>query len=391
MENNISIIGTDCCGCANCSNVCPQRAILMTANYEGFLYPEISDKCIDCGVCLKVCPQMMNYANERGAEGYAAISKDTDILQNASSGGVWGTIAKHFLSTNNSYICAASFVDGEVKHIITKDISEIRKCQGSKYVQSNLNGCFKIIKDYLKDDKRILFCGTPCQVAALYSFLKKRPLNLFTIDLICHGVPSPTFLKKDLEYYCKDVSRLKNVRFRWKNPRTPKFKSGFFLYIEKNNKSELYSSGFDPYFSTFMNGESFRLSCYQCKYANLHRVGDITIGDFDSWTLYPNFHPNDGKSTVIINTPLGGSLWNYVDGFFDYICIDINKEAEKNHQLQCPFDKSSIRDRIYKDVNSWTIKELRKNYAHPSTKRQRVLFMIQEYLPCIYKSLIKNL
>lgn len=391
MRKNISIIDLDCCGCLNCEKVCAKHAIKITASEEGFLYPELNNNCTECGACLKVCPQTKDFTGSLIQVAYAAISKDEQVMSKASSGGVFGTIAKHILQKKNSYVCTASFVDGEVKHIITNKLDDIKRCQGSKYVQSNIGDCIPQIKMLLKSGSLVLFCGTPCQVAALYSYLGSRHENLYTLDLICHGVPSPLFFKKNMKHYCKSFEKINDIRFRWKNPFTPNRKSSFILNIEKENGYELYSSSYDPYFASFMRGESFRQSCYQCKYSNLNRMGDITIGDFDSHNLYPEFCPEFGKSTVIINTNQGYELWKETCGLFHTLNIDLDKEAAVNHQLDHPFKKSVIRDFIYQDVKRLSFKELQKKYARPNTKQQKILFAIQTYIPELYKLvLLKN-
>ena len=389
MEHrNINHIGVDCCGCGNCANACPRQAVTMIPNVEGFIYPDIASTCVNCGICVKVCPQIKDLNNLNKQLSYAAVTKDDDILKNAASGGVFGSISKLFLSQDNAYVCAATFSNGIVKHIVTDSLGDIKKFQGSKYVQSNLGECFPKIKSILKEGSKVLFCGTPCQVAALYSFVGYRPSNLFTLDLICHGVPSPMFLNKDIKHYCNDFNKLKDLRFRWKNPQKPRSSSGFFLYFNMNHRSELYSSSYDPYFATFMRGESFRLSCYQCRYANIKRVGDITIGDFDSYKDYPNFHPGEGKSTVIINSINGLLLWEQSKNLFDFIEIDLIREASVSHQLAHPFEKSSIRETFYQDVKNMSFHTLRKKYALPISKQQRILFTIQTYFPALYKMII---
>lgn len=388
---NISNIGNDCCGCGNCYHVCHKKAIELNENTEGFIYPLVSDSCINCGACLNVCPQLSSLNERLNQICLIAITKNSKILKNASSGGVFGTIAQYFLSKENAYVCTASFVEGEVKHIITRNTDDLSKCQGSKYVQSNLGDCFLKIKDILKNPiNKVLFCGTPCQVAALYSFLKKHPVNLYTIDLICHGVPSPFFLKKNIKHYCYSLKNLENIRFRWRNPNKNKGSSGYFLLIEKKNSTRLYSSNYDPYFASFMRGESFRESCYKCKYSNLKRIGNITIGDCDSAKLYSSFHRGESNSTVILNDEQGKKLWDNINNLFDYDFIDLIKEAEYNHQLSHSVSRPLVRDHIYSDVNKMGFFQMKKKYAPPISIRQKILSLVQTYFPFIYKIILER-
>lgn len=391
MANNISTVGIDCCGCGNCYHTCTKIAIEMRSDSEGFSVPAINDNCVDCGACLKVCPQLKPIDKVDGQTGYVAISKDKEILRYSASGGIFGTIAKNYLSQSDTFICAASFIDGKVRHIITQDIKDIRKCQGSKYVQSELNDCLPKIKELIKDAKnKILFCGTPCQVAALYSFIRCHPDNLVALDLVCHGVPSSKFLQKDVNHYCGNINKLDNLRFRWKHPNKARGGSGFILALEKERSYRLYSSSYDPYFASFMRGESFRESCYQCHYANLNRVGDITIGDCDSAKLFPDFHPRQGKSTVLINNSHGIDLWDRVKHLFDFADLDVEKEAKANHQLSYPFVRPSVRDAIYSDVYQLDFWSMKRKYADPQTKQRKILSFIQSYIPSLYKFIIER-
>ena len=388
-RNSIISVASDCCGCANCFHVCKKGAITMERNAEGFLYPNVNDDCVDCGTCLDICPQTKELQKSQVLSSYIAITKDADIKREAASGGVFGTIANFLLTSKSDFVCAASFVDGFVKHILTNIPSDIKKMQGSKYVQSELGSTFPLIKDILKErGNRVLFCGTPCQVAALYSYLKERPTNLYTLDLICHGVPSPTFFEKDIANYCGSQGKLKNVRFRWRNPLKKVAKSIYLLSVEQEKKTRMYSSGYDPYFSSFMRGDSFRYSCYKCHYSTLNRLGDITIGDCDSSGLFPDFHPNESKSSVIINTAQGESLWSNVKSLFDYEVLDLAKEAEFNVQLTQPVKMTQMRCQIYDDFAKMTFSQFRQKYASAKTKRQKLLFYIQTHFPYIYKWMI---
>lgn len=363
----------------------------MSLDSEGFIRPIINDKCIDCGACLRVCPIVKQNSMPERQKSFIALTKKIEIKKQAASGGVFGTIAQNFLTQPDTYVCAASFVDGCVKHIITQNISDLRKCQGSKYVQSYLTDVIPQIKKIIENEKnRVLFCGTPCQVDAIYAYLRKRPKNLYTLDLVCHGVPSPLFLKKDLMQYEKSKEALGNVKFRWRNPKFNKTHSVYFLSLEAKRKTTIYSSSYDPYFATFMRGMSFRESCYQCHYANLKRVGDITIGDCDSHLLYPEFHSADSKSTVILNTEQGELLWNSIEDEFYFTELDLEKEAKKNHQLSHSSPRPKERDHIYKDLENLSFSAFRKKYASPVSIQQKVLFMIQTYLPTIYRIIVEN-
>lgn len=390
VDNHIDVLCDKCVGCRNCELVCKCGAITIQANKEGFLAPVIDEeKCVHCGKCTEVCcMETDNIKTCRDQQiAYIAISKNKKLYKKSASGGIFSTIAYRFLSDNeNAVVCGAAFFDGEVRHIIITDVEEISFLQGSKYVQSNLNHVFKEIKQYLKSGKKVLFSGTPCQVSALYLYLKQRYDKLYTIDLICHGVPSPQFLKKDVESYAT-YEKVVDIQFRKKNPLFYS-KSGYFFTInskevpKKKREGRIFvASSRDPYFSMFMNGLTFRRSCYQCQFANLDRVGDITVGDCDSARYYPDFHPDEATSTVLINSSKGETLWKENAGEIDFQSLDIEREAENNHQLSHPFPIFSKRDDIYDEIDNSSIDILRNRYAKRRDLKERIVIAVFFMLP----------
>lgn len=190
----------ECTGCNSCYNICSQKAILFTEN-QGFKYPVINmDKCINCGMCVKVCPY---HNREKGTEigkVYACQNKSSDILSKSSSGGVFASLAK--LVYENGGVVYACKLDRnfQAKHIRSDRQEELNELLGSKYVQSDIGSSYRQAEKDLKNNKLVLFCGTPCQIAGLKSFIKKNYENLITMDFICHGVPSPIVLKKYLNH-----------------------------------------------------------------------------------------------------------------------------------------------------------------------------------------------
>ena len=394
VAKNISIVGDKCTGCGACSLICRKGCITMRPNEEGFLYPHVNEDCNECGLCQKICPQLKGTAKQDFHQfGYIGITKDKTIYKTAASGGVFGTLAKAFLSQKNAFVCGASYTDGKVRHLVISDAKDISLLQNSKYVQSNLEQIYPHIKDIIARDGRVLFCGTPCQVDGLYSYLGNRPDALYTIDLICHGVPSPAFLEKDLQKYVprEDIG---NVVFRWKNPRYTHTKGSYFLSIHRKDgkRERVVSSSFDTYFACFMRNESFRLSCYDCKYANLNRCGDITIGDCDSASYYPHFYPKLSRSTIIINNEHGQELWEENASLFHFLPLDLEREALRNHQLSFPAPKPQHRNEIYHDVATMSQEQLEKKYSKPFPWKHKVLFFLPKTLPNhVVSRLLKSL
>lgn len=388
INNHINVSSDKCIGCRNCELICNCGAVKFKTDTEGFLIPVIDEKkCLHCGKCIKVC---CIEADERKVEtnqqkAYIAISKNKRLYKRSASGGIFSTIAYDFLSENEgAVVCGAAFSSGEVCHIIIRNVDEISLLQGSKYVQSNLNSVFQEIKQYLISNKRVLFCGTPCQVYALKLFLKGKYSNLFTIDLICHGVPSPGFLRKDIESYT-DYKKVEDIQFRKKNPLFES-KSGYFFTIDskeipKRKNRIMITSSRDPYFSMFMNGLTFRKACYQCQFANLNRVGDITIGDCDSASYYPKFHPEAATSIVILNSQKGRYLWEGSKKSIDFCHLDLVRESENNHQLSYPFKQPEKRVNIYDEINNTEIDILRNKYAKKRNFKERIIIILFFLLP----------
>lgn len=187
-----------CCGCGACVQACPKKCIKMIENDEGFLYPQVnSSSCVNCGLCSKVCP-FENYEKAKNTgeqKYYAAYTHNKDYIINSSSGGLFSEFAAFFAS-NRNVICGATIDNNhKVFHTIVYSIDEIKSLQGSKYVQSDLKNCMSEIKKLISNGAEVLFVGTPCQVAALKNFISSP--KLWTIDVLCHGVPS----QKLFDYY----------------------------------------------------------------------------------------------------------------------------------------------------------------------------------------------
>ena len=212
-----------CCGCRACEQICPKLCIKMTTDEEGFMYPKIDkEKCVKCGLCKKICPMINNKDIKQKSNNkvYKVITDNKELIKKSSSGGAFSLIVKQILekNVNKKYKIYGCLFDENfiAKHIGVENITDISRFRKSKYVQSDLQNCYSDVKKELKEGKIIIFSATPCQIAGLRNFLKKEDKqNLYTIDLICHGVPSPMILYeylKQLEE--KNESKLKSFNFR---------------------------------------------------------------------------------------------------------------------------------------------------------------------------------
>ena len=287
-----------CTGCCACINICGKDAISMTVDQFGKSIPKINaDKCVSCGACKKVCPVSCTVAKTMPQKAFAVWSYDSEDKRKSSSGGVAAVVGRKVISQGGVVFgCAA--IDGEVKHISAHTKDEAEVFRGSKYVQSYAGLIYREVKSCLKENKKVLFVGTPCQVAALYSYLEKEYDNLYTIDLICHGTPPIKYL----EEHIKDAigeKKWSSVSFRgqydWK---LTVFDKNKILY-QRDRHSDLY-------FRAFLDAVTYRENCYQCSYACPERCGDMTIGDF--WGLDKSAldTPYDGNiSLVLTNTTHG--------------------------------------------------------------------------------------
>lgn len=196
-----------CCGCTACYNICPKNAISMVLDEEGFKRPIIDeDKCVNCGLCKKSCPVLNSTENYSINKCYVGYNKsDISRMNNASSGSIFELIAEEVINQNGIVIGACFNNQNKLIHKYINNISDINKLKGSKYLESDLNDIFKFIRSNIKS-KKILFVGTPCQVAGLKSFLKYNNDNLICLDLFCHGVPSPKLFGKYIKEMEKNIT-----------------------------------------------------------------------------------------------------------------------------------------------------------------------------------------
>lgn len=314
MDKTIYQVPKDqCTGCGACYNKCPVNAITMETDVEGFLFPVVdSGKCIKCGRCLKNCPVIEpKYENIPEPKCYAVMASD-EIREKSSSGGVFTLLAEWMLE-QGGVVCGAAYADDyySVMHVIVDSREELCRLRGSKYVQSNTGLIYTAVKEYLDKGTPVLFTGTPCQLAAMISFLGKPYDNLYTLDLVCHGVPSPEVYRKFIkEQEEKFGSKVVRVSFRdkdyvkWNVSTTIKFENG---QVYKKRRNEC------AYMKSFLNLLTLRKCCGRCPFATLPRQGDITIADF--WDIHrfnPRFDDQMGTSMLLINNDKGKVMFNAV-------------------------------------------------------------------------------
>ena len=400
----------DCCGCGACANICPKSAISMKEDEHGFVYPYIDkDKCIECGACIKVCDLKQPVHNKEFEKKCCfAVRKDNEELLKSTSGGLFSVIAEYFLKQNGVVFgCTAERTESGFKvfHKAVKDVKELRHIQGSKYVQSNAQVCFAEVKEYLQQGIKVLFSGTPCQVAGLKSYLRKDYDNLYTIDLICHGTPNVKLLNSFIRFIEKkyhNTIQSFNFRKKYKNRDTNTF---FYFDMEmKNGKHKKMFCKLASYYGYFLSGDIYRESCYQCKYACSERVGDITLGD--GWGL-DKLHPEYidvnggaiqimyGSNSVILNTIKGEELFNQIQNDIFYYKATFEEVSKHNHQLLEPTKKNVLRDELLNAYLRDGYEAVDKLYFSRMNKKEYIkykfYFPLKQAFPQSWIKIIKSI
>lgn len=302
-----------CMGCYACLDVCRFQAIKMVQNKQGFYYPEINDEvCTDCSACEKKCPALTETCVPLGKcsftdgkpSAYAVKCLDEKIRFGSASGGVFPALAKRFLSEGGIVFGAGFAEDWTVRHKSIIQESDISQLQSSKYAQSDMTGIYEQVGKCLKAGRKVMFTGTPCQIAALHNFLGGRwPEGIIVVDLFCHGVSSPGLLERYLKETVPENEMIHSIAFRHKERGWEKYN----MRIEYGDNM-VYSKAFrkDPFLSAFCGRVSLRESCYRCSAKGFPRHSDLTLGDF--WMVdrvFPDMNDKKGVSIVLTNTNKG--------------------------------------------------------------------------------------
>lgn len=334
-----------CTGCFACMSNCRHQAITTEKDVCGFLYPVIDqDKCVDCGLCQKVCPVLHPTEKQFPTDCFAVRVKDEDELATCASGGAATAMSRYVLEKGGVvYGCTGKNIR-DVRHIRVTTVEELSLLKGSKYVQSYMGTIMRQVKNDLKNRKRVLFIGTPCQIGGLQTFLGKDYDNLLTADLVCHGVPSQQLLNDNIAYYEQQGIEMKydSVHFREKknfnSAQFAKIEFGWFFNKKQPNSTKADRTTYykDPYMFGFIQGLFFRNSCYRCPYAYAYRSADLTLSDY--WGLGKDSSLNVGRgaSAVLVNTEKGKSFIDAMQGAAVMERRDVVEAISGNGQLKCP-------------------------------------------------------
>ena len=301
-----------CTGCLACYNACPSKAIKIVQDEQGFWCPEIVvEKCIDCHLCERMCPPLNEYDRRKEPISvYAAWRRSDQKRLLSNSGGIAASLAEYALANNFIVVGAAIDDDLTVKHCICENIEDLNKLRMSKYVQSYIGDIYRRLRERIQAGKKVLFFGTPCQVDAIKRVIGDRfSRSLITVDLICHGVPSPQYLKEHLDSYVANIEDITSYVFRDND----QYKFRVFL---RDGKILEFPKEKDSYLYAFLKNVLDRESCHTCKYSSTSRAADITIGDFWGFTKSENeaikVEPHKGISAVLVNTEQGQEVFEAI-------------------------------------------------------------------------------
>lgn len=356
----------NCCGCSACYSVCPQKAIAMVEDEKGFRYPQIDEvKCVDCGMCRKVCSFYSGTENAKDIQRFFAIKhKDRNVVRNSQSGGAF-TLFSDWILEHNGSVYGAKLNTPDLKVCHTKAVSQDQRnaLKFSKYVQSDMSNSFASVADNLKAGNTVFFTGTPCQCGGLISYLNIKKVdrkNLYTADLICHGVPPQKIFKSFITWEeGKYKSKVSNFLFR------EKYKFSWGKHIEKicfENGKIVYS---DWFANIFYNDCSLRESCFNCKYATPVRNTDMTFADF--WGIgecRPDMNDRYGVSSLIVHSQKGMNLLEAVKN--NTILSEVSKDdlVLPQPHLQGSAKKPAGYDDFWKDYKELDFGAFLRKYSY---------------------------
>lgn len=352
----------DCCGCEACRQICPKACITMQRDEQGFLYPNVNESnCIDCGLCEKVCPVINQSYGHKPISTFAAKHLNEEIRMNSSSGGIFSALSEETINAGGIVFGACFDEEFNVIHNYATTLVDCKHFRGSKYVQSRIGDSYIHCEKFLKEGKLVLFSGTPCQVAGLKKYLRKEYPNLLTIDVVCHGVPSPVVWQ---EYLKSKFGNNKPLYINFRDKQKLGWnKFGLKIITSKKQINQYHKN--NNYMLCFLSDLCLRPSCYSCSAKAGKGNSDITLGDW--WGLnyvHPEFFDNIGCTLILCNTQKGLDALNKLNNIRT-INSDYNEALKYNPAIEksCnePPDSKSFWDEFqknkYKAINKYGRKQ----------------------------------
>ena len=358
----------DCCGCTACANICPNEAITMIADKEGFLYPFINkSKCVDCGMCKNICPTLNKTKNkEENQKGYIFQYRDNQIRKESTSGGFYTAISEYVIK-KNGIVYGVSLDDNFVaKHERVTKKEDLWKFRNSKYVQSDPNTTFKQVKKDLENKSLVLYSGTACEIEGLKRYLQKNYNNLLTVDVICRSVPSPLLWEKYINEKNKNKD-IDKVYFREK-----KYGYKYSNLCMHSKEKIVYNNGVDtdPYLRAFFSNIASRPSCYNCKFKEQFHKSDFTIWDCFEVDYYDeSFNDDKGTTRVLINNENVFEIFKEVSTTHNIKEIEVKELINNFHQMFNSIKYNSNRDLFFEELNIDGCEALKKYFPNKLINR----------------------
>lgn len=356
----------DCSGCYACYSICPNKCLSMSQDDEGFWYPEIDKpNCSDCKHCEEICPILKKTIVDNTPVAYACVNRNLAARLGSSSGGVFTLIAEETINKGGVVFGAGFDEDFNVLHAEATTISQISSFRGSKYVQSKIGETYKKAGTYLREGRKVLFSGTPCQIGGLKAYLRKDYGSLFCVDIICHGVPSPKVWEEYIAYRENFAgSSAYSVTFRQKSTGWRRYGISFRF---KNKTEYLKTNDKDLYMQAFLRNVCLRPSCYACAFKTIHRQSDITLGDF--WgveNVVPELDDDKGVSLVLVNSKKGENLFNIISDKMMTREVDLNKAITLNYPAIRSVPLNPNREKFFTELSSLRFDKLVGKYCSDS-------------------------
>lgn len=381
----------NCTGCGACVQRCPKQCISWTTKEFDFRYPRVDEAiCINCGLCEKVCPIDKELKALAAQKAYAAVHKDSSVLEKSTSGGAFTALADTIFSQGGVVYGAAMLNDMQVKHIRTENRITFAELRSSKYLQSDTGTTYQMVEEDLKQGKVVLYSGTPCQIDGLKCFLRKEYGNLYTADIVCHGVGSQAYFDKYMEFAKERYGKIKALRFRSKEYAGWSCGGVVVVVGTANSEKKIPYRDFDNYhYSYFLSGDIYRKCCYSCKYASTKRVGDFSLGDY--WgveALNLPLQTENGCSLLLVNNDRAKKLLETVVDL-DKVETTIEQAAHCNKQLNEPSRLPESRQKRIEEYVSMSGRQIQKVYLR--THRKTVVKgKLKALMPYKLKLLIRS-
>lgn len=381
----------NCTGCGACVQRCPKQCISWATKEFDFRYPRVDEAtCINCGLCEKVCPIDKELKAPTAQKAYAAVHKDSSVLEKSTSGGAFTALADTIFSQGGVVYGAAMLNGMQVKHIRTENRTAFAELRSSKYLQSDTGTTYQMVEQDLKQGKVVLYSGTPCQIDGLKCFLRKEYENLYTADIVCHGVGSQKYFDKYMEFAKERYGKIKALRFRSKEYAGWSCGGVVVVVGTSNSEKKIPYRDFDNYYySYFLSGDIYRKCCYSCKYANTKRVGDFSLGDY--WgveALNLPLQTENGCSLLLVNNERAEKLLETIVDL-DKVETTIEQAAHCNKQLNEPSRLPESRQKRIEEYESMSGQQIQKVYL--KTHRKTVVKgRLKALMPYKLKLLIRS-